>query len=135
MNKLRWVFILAGMFFIFPTLAFAVADKDYFVGAYYYPWYNNNNFHGSLPLGSSTLIYYLNPQQTPELGWYNQWNPAVISQHYKWARYAGINFFVTSYWSSGSVELSHFLMLPLRQSTFATTISTGPGISESMISR
>jgi hypothetical protein len=104
MNKLKWVFILAGMFFIFPALAFAVADKDYFVGAYYYPWYNSNYFHGSLPLGSSTLIYYLNPQQTPELGWYNQWNPAVISQHYKWARYAGINFFVTSYWGAGSTE-------------------------------
>ena len=104
MNKLKWIFILAGVFFIFPALAFAVADKDYFVGAYYYPWYNSNNFHGDLPLGSSTLIYYLNPQQTPELGWYNQWNPAVISQHYKWARYAGINFFVTSYWGAGSDE-------------------------------
>ena len=103
MNKLKWVFILVGMVFIFPAFTLAAADKDYFVGTYYYPWYGNNNFHdGSNPLGSNTLIYHLNPRQTPQLGWYNQWNSDVISQHYKWARYAGINFFVASYWGSGS---------------------------------
>jgi hypothetical protein len=104
MNRLKWGFILAGMVFISPAFTLAAADKDYFVGAYYYPWYGDNNFHGSSPLGSNTLIYHLNPQQTPQLGWYNQWNSYVISQHYKWARYAGINFFVASYWGSGSDE-------------------------------
>jgi len=104
MNKLKWIFILAVMFFLFSALTFAAADKDYFVGTYYYPWYGDNNFHGPYPTGSTTLVYHLNPQMTPQLGWYNQTNPAVISQHYKWARYAGINFFVTSYWGKNSTE-------------------------------
>jgi glycoprotein endo-alpha-1,2-mannosidase len=104
MNMPKWAFILVGVFFLSPALVFAAADKDYFVGTYYYPWYGYNNFHGPYPTGSTTLVYHLNPQMTPQLGWYNQWNPDVISQHYKWARYAGINFFVTSYWGSGSAE-------------------------------
>jgi len=90
--------------FVFPSLTLAAGDKNYFVGTYYYPWYGNNNFHGPNPIGSTTLVYHLNPRKTPELGWYNQSNPAVISQHYKWARYAGINFFVTSYWGRYSAE-------------------------------
>jgi glycoprotein endo-alpha-1,2-mannosidase len=84
---------------------YAAADKDYFVGVYYYLWYGNNNFYDqSNPTGSNTLVYHLNPRITPQLGWYDQTNPAVISQHYKWARYAGIDFFVTSYWGSGKTE-------------------------------
>jgi len=46
-------------------------------------------------------VYHLNPRITPQLGWYNQNDPNVISRHYKWARYAGIDFFVTSYWGRG----------------------------------
>jgi hypothetical protein len=103
MNRLKWGFILAGMVFISPAFTLAAADKDYFVGTYYYPWYHNNNFHGSSPLGSNTLIYHLNPRQTPQLGWYDQ-TDSDISQHYKWARYAGINFFAASYWGSSSAE-------------------------------
>jgi hypothetical protein len=83
---------------------YAAADKDYFVGAYYYPWYGDNNFHNGNPAGSDTLVYHLNPQITPQLGWYNQTQSDVISQHYKWAKYAGINFFVTSYWGRTSPE-------------------------------
>jgi glycoprotein endo-alpha-1,2-mannosidase len=82
-----------------------VPVSDYFVGAYYYPWYNNNNFNeGSDPTGSNTLAGHLVPQIPPQLGWYNQTNPDVIRQHYKWARYAGIDFFVTSYWGAGTDE-------------------------------
>jgi len=105
MNKLKWPFIVAVVFFVFSSFVFAAADKDYFVGAYYYPWYGNNNFHdGSNPTGQNSLVYHLNPRVTPLLGWYNQTHADVISQHYKWARYAGIDFFVTSYWGSGKTE-------------------------------
>jgi len=104
MNMSKWAFILVAVFFVFPALMFAAADKDYFVGAYYYPWYGDNNFHGPYPTGSTTLVYHLNPQMTPQLGWYNQTHSDVISQHYKWARYAGINFFVNSYWGRNSTE-------------------------------
>jgi len=103
MNKLKWFFIVAVVFFVFSSFVFAAADKDYFVGTYYYPWYHNNNFHGTTPKGITTLVYHLNPQMTPQLGWYDQ-TDSDISQHYKWARYAGINFFVNSYWGSGSGE-------------------------------
>jgi hypothetical protein len=92
------------MLFVFTCAGvYAAADKDYFVGAYYYPWYHENNFHGEGSKGITTAVYHLNPQITPQLGWYDQ-NDADISQHFKWARYAGINFFVTSYWGSGTVE-------------------------------
>ena len=83
--------------------------QNYLVGAYYYPWYGNNDFHadGGAP-GSNTLIFHLDPQMMPQLGWYNQTDPAVISQHYKWARYAGISFFVTSYWGHGHVPEDYY---------------------------
>jgi len=103
-QKLTIVTVMA-LFLLPYTTSYAAADKDYFVGAYYYPWYSYNNFHdGSDPTGSNSLVYHLNPRITPQLGWYNQYNSSVISQHYKWARYAGINFFVTSYWGRTSSE-------------------------------
>ncbi len=76
--------------------------SDVLVGTYYYPWFDNSSFNGGSPAGSNTLVYHLDPQITPELGWYNQNDPSVISQHYQWGRYAGIDFFVCSYWGMGS---------------------------------
>lgn len=98
----KWFFIVAVVCFILPVLAFAAKGKDYMVGAYYYPWYTEENFHNDWLTRSHTLIYHLKPQQMPELGWYSQTHPEVISQHYKWAKYAGIDFFVTSYWGNGT---------------------------------
>jgi len=98
----RFFIVTVAVCFIFPTLAFAAKGKDYMVGAYYYPWYTDENFHNDWLTRSHTLIYHLKPQQMPELGWYSQMHPEVISQHYKWAKYAGIDFFVTSYWGSGT---------------------------------
>ena len=86
---------------VFCNCLYAAADKDYYVGAYYYPWFAGNNFHGG-----HTLIEHLSPPQMPELGWYDQTDPAVISQHYKWARYAGIDYFVCSYWGRQGTENS-----------------------------
>ena len=75
------------------------------LGTYYYPWYDDSSFHGGSPTGSTTLGYHLEPTQVrPALGWYDQDNASVISQHYEWARYAGIDFFVCSYWGMGSGE-------------------------------
>ncbi|ARN55664.1 endo-1,3-alpha-glucanase family glycosylhydrolase [Sedimentisphaera salicampi] len=84
---------------VFISAAFAVGAKEIKVGAYYYAWHGDNNFHG----GADTVLrYHLSPKQTPVLGWYNQQNNEVISQHYKWAEYAGIDFFVVSFWGKGS---------------------------------
>ena len=74
-------------------------DLDYNVGAYYYPWYAGGGFHEG---SSKTVRNHLDPQQQPTLGWYNQNDAAVISQHYDWARYAGIDHFVCSWWGQGS---------------------------------
>jgi len=45
MNMSKWFFIAAVVCFILPVLAFAAKSKDYAVGAYYYPWYTDDNFH------------------------------------------------------------------------------------------
>ncbi len=66
------------------------------VGAYYYPWYVNNNFHGN-----EYLRKHLDPIQTPELGKYSEKNPAVIKQHLEWCEYSGINLWVCSWWGPG----------------------------------
>ena len=99
----RSYIVMAAVVFlaVFCNCLYAAADKDYYVGAYYYPWFAGNNFHGG-----HTLIEHLSPPQMPELGWYDQTDPAVISQHYKWARYAGIDYFVCSYWGRQGTENS-----------------------------
>lgn len=89
---------------LFAAFNVQAAHPDLFVGAYYYPWHTGSSFHGGSPPGSTTLVYHLDPQQTPELGWYDQYDPTVVSQHYEWARYAGIDFFVCSYWGMGTKE-------------------------------
>jgi hypothetical protein len=95
---LKWYLAAAAVCFVFPVLAFAAKGKNYMVGAYYYPWYTDEKFQNSGLTRSHTLIYHLKPQITPELDWYSQTHPKVVSQHYKWAKYAGVDFFVTSYW-------------------------------------
>ena len=105
MTRKLWMVAIASLFILSCcNYLFAAADKNYFVGAYYYPWYTDEKFQNGDLARNHTLIYHLNPQQTPKLGWYSQTHPEVISQHYKWAKYAGIDFFVTSYWGQGKNE-------------------------------
>jgi hypothetical protein len=93
-----------AVFVLLLGLGQTARASDMMVGVYYYPWHTGPSFHGGNPPGSTTLVYHLNPGQRPELGWYSQLNANVISQHYQWARYAGIKFFVTSYWGRGITE-------------------------------
>jgi len=93
-----------------PAVLFGQADYNYNVGAYYYPWYVDGNFHGG---AHATTRYHLDPQQQPALGWYDQNNASVISQHYKWAGSAGIDHFVCSYWGAG-----HYTDLTIRNKMF-----------------
>jgi hypothetical protein len=92
------------LFLLVASCCVHAAGPDTFVGVYYYPWYTDSKFHaGTNPTGSTTVGYHLRPTQVlPELGWYDQDNASVISQHYNWARYAGIDFFVCSFWGSGT---------------------------------
>ena len=102
MRKLFSITIVSLLTLSCYSKLFAAADKDYCVGAYYYPWYTDEKFENGDLSRKQTLVYHLKPSLSPELGWYSQTHPEVISQHYKWAKYAGIDFFITSYWGQGS---------------------------------
>ena len=96
-------FALALVLAVLACRCVSAAGRDTIVGAYYYPWYNGPTFNGRGPAGGNTLIYHLDPRVKPELGWYNQRkDPDVVGRHYEWAKYAGIDFFVCSYWGKGS---------------------------------
>ena len=84
------------LFSLFASCSAYAAGPDTLVGTYYYPWYTSSNFHvsGGTPTGNTTVGYHLIPQLLPALGWYDQDYASVISQHYEWAEYAGIDFFV-----------------------------------------
>jgi len=83
---------------------------SYRAGAYYYPWHYND-FHGG-----QYLREHLVPPQLPELGEYNDRTEAVINQHLDWSRFAGIDFWVASWWGPQSREdvtlLNHILSNP-----------------------
>ena len=69
------------------------------VGAYYYPWYGKDfHHHGGY------LRKFLDPRQWPQLGEYDDSNPATIAQHLAWSRQANINLWATSWWGPGSQE-------------------------------
>jgi glycoprotein endo-alpha-1,2-mannosidase len=93
------------------TLSFRVAPGDsYFAGAYYYPWYAHD-FHGG-----AYLREHLVPRQEPVLGEYDDRDTAIIGQHLEWSRYAGIQFWVTSWWgpanTSDTTTRDHILNHP-----------------------
>jgi len=73
-------------------------DHNFFVGAYYYPWHFPD-FHGH-----QYLREHLSPPQLPELGEYNDRDPAVIAQHLAWSRQAGVDFWVASWWGPDTRE-------------------------------
>lgn len=72
--------------------------------AFYYPWYGN-------PEGPSRKWFHWNSASerrdsthTPELGWYDSKDEKTIAQHIDWARQAGIDGFISSWWGPGSFE-------------------------------
>jgi hypothetical protein len=73
--------------------------------AFYYGWYGDEEqdwFHwdSSNPLGDTT--WYI-----PLLGVYSSLNSSVIEQHIDWAKYAGIDGFIFSWWH-GDFERDYF---------------------------
>jgi glycoprotein endo-alpha-1,2-mannosidase len=66
--------------------------------AFYYPWYDANNFHGD-----AILRRQLNPPQYPSLGLYDQLdNATIVAQHVAWSRYANIGVWFSSWWGPNS---------------------------------
>lgn len=72
--------------------------------AFYYPWYGR-------PDGPSGKWYHWNPAtprhnstDTPVLGWYDSNDTVVVRQHVRWAKAAGIDGFISSWWGPTSFE-------------------------------
>ena len=82
-------------------------EPSYKVAAFYYPWYGNpgtdsqwlhwaQNNH--VPPDDIASDYF------PKLGAYSSNDPAVVAQHMKWLRQAGIGVIISSWWGQGSKE-------------------------------
>lgn len=83
------------------------SDLSYKVAAFYYPWYGNPDTDGKwihwpqnnhMPPDDIGSDYY------PVLGAYSSNDPAVVEQHMKWLRQAGIGVIISSWWGQGSRE-------------------------------
>lgn len=70
--------------------------------AYYYPWHSDD-FHR----GQGYLREFLG--QGPQLGEYDDRDPAVIRQHMEWSEQANISVWITSWFGPGSREDSTML--------------------------
>jgi hypothetical protein len=82
-------------------------NPSYKVAAFYYPWYGNPTIDGKwvhwtqnnhVPPADIASDYY------PVLGAYSSNDPAVVAQHMKWLREAGVGVIITSWWGQGSRE-------------------------------
>ena len=73
--------------------------KNITVGAYYYPWHNDD-FHND----QGYLRAKLYPQQGPELGEYDDTEKYTIQQHIKFSDLGNINLWVTSWWGPERIE-------------------------------
>ena len=82
-------------------------NPSYKVAVFYYPWYGNPETDGKwihwaqnnhLPPDDIGADYF------PALGAYSSNDPAVVEQHMKWLRQAGIGVIISSWWGQGSRE-------------------------------
>ncbi len=72
--------------------------------AFYYPWWGRAD-------GPSGRWYHWNPEtarhdaaHTPVLGLYDSRDTAIVRQHIRWAKDAGIDGFIASWWGPASFE-------------------------------
>lgn len=88
--------------------------------AFYYPWYgtpdvsgnwrhwNEGNSSGQIPHNPNMTLsdgrLDIAAEDYPLLGAYDSNNESVIGQHVEWAKEAGIDCFIVSWWGQGSFE-------------------------------
>lgn len=88
--------------------------------AFYYPWYgtpdvsgnwshwNEGNSSGQIPHNPNMTLsdgrLDIAAEDYPLLGAYDSNNESVIEQHVEWAKEAGIDCFIVSWWGQGSFE-------------------------------
>ncbi|HID21780.1 MAG TPA: hypothetical protein EYP14_05195, partial [Planctomycetaceae bacterium] len=76
--------------------------------AFYYPWYGNPN----VPGGSGRWAHWSDVDERhktigssthyPKLGPYDSHDPALVAQHVRWAKQAGVTGFIASWWGHDS---------------------------------
>jgi len=81
--------------------------------AFYYPWYGTPPGSGKNILGSVIGHWaevdpekkdISNSRRYPQMGAYDSHDDAVLKQHCKWARQAGIDALIASWWGHGTYE-------------------------------
>ncbi len=72
-------------------------DGGIFVGVYYYPWYGPTAHRIS-----QSLRGHLVPEQTAELGEYDNASQEVITRHIDYSHRANIHFWACSWWGPGT---------------------------------
>ncbi len=72
--------------------------REPFVLAFYYPWYGSENGPQARRLHWGDENDHYASTNFPELGLYDSADPETIDQHITWARDAGIDAFVCSWW-------------------------------------
>lgn len=82
------------------------------VGAFYYLWYGNpNGGYGSSHWSDNPFNAVV---FTPKLGFYRSGDQSVIDQHIDWAKAAGIDFFLASWWSNEAFITTNLSLLLAR---------------------
>ncbi|MBI2923394.1 MAG: hypothetical protein HYY18_20240 [Planctomycetes bacterium] len=77
--------------------------REKLVLAFYYPWYGTK-------VGPSGRWVHWDPERhnaatnTPELGLYDSNDEAVLRKHIEWAKAAGVDGFIASWWGEGTFE-------------------------------
>jgi len=88
-NIIIWVILISSFSY----------TENYFVGVYYYPWYDYNRHWDEGYLRDKLVI-----PQPPYLGEYSSRDNNLITQHINWSLNYEIDFWVISWWGPGSWE-------------------------------
>jgi hypothetical protein len=79
-----------------PTPPASVSNNELLYLAYYYPWYIRDDWsrHGHV--------------DDPSMGLYGTDEPKVAEQHNEWAKRAGVDVWVVSWWGQENMVINHF---------------------------
>ncbi|MEO0166873.1 MAG: glycoside hydrolase family 99-like domain-containing protein [candidate division WOR-3 bacterium] len=87
------------LLFVCFTIFICAHSESYFIGVYYYPWYDYNRHWQEGYLRKKLLIF-----QPPLLGEYSSRSTTLIQNHLNWSLTNGIDFWVVSWWGPNSWE-------------------------------
>lgn len=121
----RWFEIDASVLSAAPPVEVEGRALEKLLLAFYYPWYGSRQG----PTGFDRAWEDKPPPNTPRLGMYDSQNPEVFRQHIEWARRAGIDGFIVSWWGQGDFtdEVLREVVLPIAaEESFPITLYYEP---------